>query len=264
MALSVPAAASVSRAQALWACYWRVIREFVRIPLSVFVIPLVLPIFIMTIMARVYAQVATFAGTGWYPTYLVPACVLIAAMLGSGTAGVTTAIERQTRFYDRMRISPAGPRPGHIGRRLGDVSRLAAFGALLIVIARLNGSEIADWPLTLALAAGFAGFWGFAYGGLSFSLCLRTGSAEISQALIPLFFPVLFMSTAVMPSELLPHWLATVAKYNPLTYIASAIRGGIYGYTDTHAILIGLAGTAALAAVTQTLVWSAARRVASV
>jgi ABC-2 type transport system permease protein len=252
------------RARILWVCYWRVVREFLRIPLSVFVIPLVLPIFIMTIMARVYAQVATFAGTGWYPTYLVPACVLIAAMLGSGTAGVTTAIERQTRFYDRMRISPAGSKYGHIGRRVGDMTRLGAFGVLLVLVARINGTEIADWPLTLALAAGFAAFWGFAYGGLSFSLCLRTGSAEISQALIPLFFPVLFMSTAVMPRELLPQWLSTIAKYNPVTYISSAIRGGIYGYADSHAILLGIAGTAGLGLVTQILVWRAARHVASV
>jgi ABC-2 type transport system permease protein len=250
--------------RALWVCYRRVVREFLKIPLSVFVIPLVLPIFIMTIMARVYAQVAIFAGTGWYPTYLVPACVLVAAMLGSGTAGVTTAIERQTRFYDRMRISPSGPMYGHIGRRFADVTRLAVFGALLICVAGINGTEVANWPLTVGLAAGFAGFWGFAYGGLSFSICLRTGSAEVSQALVPLFFPILFMSSAFMPRALLPGWLSAIAKYNPVTYITDAIRGGIYGYADDHAIIVGVIGTAGLAAVTQVLVWTAARRVASV
>jgi ABC-2 type transport system permease protein len=248
----------------LWVCYRRVIGEFMRIPLSVFVIPLVLPIFMMTIMARVYSQVTMLAGIGWYPTYLMPACVLVAAMLGSGTAGVTTAIERQTRFYDRMRISPMGAKYGHMGRRLADVSRLAVFGIALVVIARINGSKIANWPLTLVLSGGFAGLWGFAYGGLAFSICLRTGSAEISQAIIPIFFPILFMSSAIVPSVLLPHWIARVAEYNPVSYIATAIRHGIHGNVDLHMIGVGVVATVGLGLATQLLVWRAVRRVSEV
>jgi len=249
---------------ALWVSYRRVLREYRRIPTSIFVIPLVLPIFIMTIMARVYSQVAIFAGTGRYPTYIVPAAVLMAAMLGSGTAAISTAVERQTRFYDRARITPVGPRVTHIALRLGEMTRLAVFGLILICVAYLNGSYIGNWPLTLGLAAGFAALWGMAYGGLSFSICLRTGSAEISQALIPLFFPILFLSSAFMPLEMLPSWLASIARLNPVTYITKAIRGGMYGYFDGHSALLGLLGLLALAAMTQTLVWLAARRVEAV
>jgi ABC-type multidrug transport system permease subunit len=72
------------------------------------------------------------------------------------------------------------------------------------------------------------------------------------------------MSSAFMPRALLPGWLSAIAKYNPVTYITDAIRGGIYGYADDHAIIVGVIGTAGLAAVTQVLVWTAARRVASV
>jgi ABC-2 type transport system permease protein len=249
---------------AVWVCYLRVLREFLRLPLSVFVIPLVLPIFVVTMVGRVYADVMHIGGVEWYPTYLVPAGVLMASMLGSGTAGVTTAIDRQTRFYDRLRISPLGARYADIGRRLADVSRLAAFAVVLLIVAALNGSQVENWPLAVGLAAGFAGFWGFAYGGLSFSICLRTGSAEISQALIPLFFPVLFTSNAVMPTNLLPDWLSAVAKYNPVSYICDAIRAGMQGHVDGMAIAIGLGGTVAIAAVTQTLIWAARRNVSFV
>jgi ABC-2 type transport system permease protein len=251
-------------ARGIWTCYRRVLREFLRLPLSVFVIPLVLPIFVVTMVGRVYADVMHLGGVGWYPTYLIPAAVLMAAMLGSGTAGVTTAIDRQTRFYDRLRISPLGARYADFGRRLADMTRLAAFAVVLLLVAALNGSQIESWPLAIVLSAGFAALWGFAYGGLSFAVCLRTGSAEISQALIPLFFPVLFASNAVMPTDLLPDWLAGIAAYNPLTYIAEAIRAGVDGRADGSAIAIGLAGTAALAAVTQSLIWNARRHVCSV
>jgi ABC-2 type transport system permease protein len=246
----------------LWVCYVRVLREYRRVPLSVFVIPLVMPIFIMTIMARVYAEAIVPMAAGSYLSYVIPACVVVAGMLGSGTAGVTTAIERQTGYYDRMRISPGGPGAGHLGRRFADVTRVAMFGALLIVVGWLNGSRIADWPLALLVAASLAGLWAFAYGGFAFSICLRTGSAEISQALIPLFFPVIFMSTAFMPRALLPDGLQAIATYNPISYITTAIRSGIDGHLDVHATAIALAATFGLMLMTQTLVWRATRKVA--
>jgi ABC-2 type transport system permease protein len=222
-----------------------------------------MPIFVLTILGRVYAPVVSFAGLGWYPTYLVPGCVLMAAMLASGTAGVTTAIDQQTRFYDRLRISPLGATYADLGRRLADATRFAAFAFILLAVSILNGTTVESWPLAIALSLGFAVFWGLAYGGLSFSICLRTGSAEISQALIPLFFPILFTSSAVMPPKLLPEWLSEVARYNPVTYISDAMREGMAGNIDGYAIALALAGIVLTAAVTQSLIWGARRHVSA-
>lgn len=38
-------------------------------------------------------------------------------------------------------------------------------------------------------------------------------------------FPLLFLSTAVMPTQLLPSWVQSVAKYNPISYIADGLHG---------------------------------------
>ncbi len=47
-------------------------------------------------------------------------------------------------------------------------------------------------------------------------------------------FPLLFLSTAVMPKALLPDWVQTVATYNPMSYVADALHGlVITGYNWT-------------------------------
>ena len=37
-------------------------------------------------------------------------------------------------------------------------------------------------------------------------------------------FPLLFLSTAVMPKAFLPDWVQTVATYNPISYVADAFH----------------------------------------
>ena len=37
-------------------------------------------------------------------------------------------------------------------------------------------------------------------------------------------FPLLFMSTALVPTSLMPGWMQTVSNFNPITYAVNAVR----------------------------------------
>ncbi len=37
--------------------------------------------------------------------------------------------------------------------------------------------------------------------------------------------PLFFASSAIYPLDLMPQWLRTVARFNPLTYLVDALRG---------------------------------------
>ncbi len=39
-----------------------------------------------------------------------------------------------------------------------------------------------------------------------------------------LFFPFAFLTTSFLPQDALTGWLATIADYNPVTYILAALR----------------------------------------
>src|SRR5207244_10778296 len=73
-----------------------------------------------------------------------------------------------------------------------------------------------------ACALGF----GIARPGISTFLALPTRNSE-STLMISLLttFPLLFLSTAVMPKALLQDSVRSIAVYNPITYIADGLHG---------------------------------------
>ncbi len=244
--------------------YRRAIRETRRIILVVIAIPLIVPIFMLVVFSQVFApiiRVAGFSAADSYVQYIAPGTILMATML-SATGAVHVAVERQGGFYDRMRISPAGPRASNLARRAADATKLVMFSLVLVIVSWLAGAQIHNWPLTLLLGTALPVLWGFAYGGIVFSVCLRTGKPELAEALLPVFFPLLFMSSAFVPTNLLPAWMHTFASYNPLTYLCDAIRGAYLGHVDTKPLLVALVTTIALAIVTQLLTVRAEQAVA--
>jgi ABC-2 type transport system permease protein len=236
--------------------YRRTLREYRQVFITTLVVPLVLPLFILTIFTDVFSAIVHVPGFTDvdYATYAAPASVVLASMLGASTTGISVAVELQTGFYDRMRASPLGPRLSVWSRRIADGSRFALFAAVLTGVAALDGVAMPDWPLTLAVSVALAATWGVAYGGLALALCLRTASAEASQALVPLFFPILFMSTAFVPLQLLPPWLQAIARVNPVSLMCTTIRSTYVGSLDVGALLGAVGGVVALACATQLLV----------
>jgi ABC-2 type transport system permease protein len=264
----------IAFARAVWVMYRRAIAEFVALGPSIIIVPLVVPLFMLVVYPRVFASVmeqlhVTLAGTpGFevhtdYLQYVAPAAVVMAGLLASGTAGIGTAVERQLGFYDRMELSPFGPSVSEAGRRLADASRIALFVVVLSVVAWIDGDPITNWVLGLAVPILLVPGLSVAYGGIAFALCLRTGSAEGTQAVTPLFFPALFMSTAFLPRPLLPSWLQGIARYNPISGITDATRAAYVGRFDGNGVRIGLIGIACTGMLTQVLVTLARRRVSA-
>lgn len=235
--------------------YRRILREYRQVFITTLVVPLVLPLFILTIFTDVFSAIVRVPGfTGHdYASYAAPASVLLAAMLGASTAGISVAVELQTGFYDRMRASPVGPRLSVRARRTADATRFSLFTAALTGAAALDGVAMPHWPITLAVSVALVAAWGVAYGGIALAVCIRTASAEASQALVPLFFPILFMSTAFVPLQLLPSWLQAIARVNPASLICTAIRSSYAGPIDVGALLGAAGGVLALACATQLL-----------
>lgn len=243
--------------------YFRALREALRVSVATIVIPLVLPLFVLTIFAQVFSSVTSigaFDGRASYVQYIAPAAVLMGAMLGSSTTGISSAMEIQTGFMDRIRTSVLSMGRNLAIRRLADATRLAIFAVVLVVTASICGAHIDNWPMAIGVAAVMAALWGVAYGGLTLSVCLRTGSIEIAQGLVPLFFPILFMSTSLVPLALLPDWLQTIATYNPVSYICDVIRLAAEGTVQTQVTVKAFAGIAIVGLITQALVWQATRK----
>lgn len=242
----------------------RAFREARRIGVPGIAIPLVVPVFMLVVFARVFTSVTAIPGFGAtesYVQYIAAAALLMSSMLSS-TAAVSVAVERQNGFYDRMRISPKGPMISNLARRIADAAKMAMFAAILIAVARVNGAEVENWPLVVLLGILLPTIWGLAYQGFAFAMCLRLGKPEAGEVIIPLFFPLLFISSGFIPVELLPSWMRDIAYVNPLTYISDTIRGAFRGSVDGQTFLLAMLGIGSVLLFTQLLVRRAERHVA--
>jgi ABC-2 type transport system permease protein len=99
-----------------------------------------------------------------------------------------------------------------------------------------------------------------AVSGLGVVLALRTGSAEAVQGTFPLFFALLFFSSAFFPRETMTGWFRTVADVNPISYLVEAMRDLVITGVEPRPTLIGLGVVTGLAIAAVTASYVAFRR----
>jgi ABC-2 type transport system permease protein len=93
--------------------------------------------------------------------------------------------------------------------------------------------------LALSISSAFACFGTF--------VALRAGTGEAVQGFFPLFFVLLFLSSAFFPRDLIEQdWFRTIATYNPVSYMVEGIRSLVITGWDTQALAqaFGIAGIA--------------------
>jgi ABC-2 type transport system permease protein len=95
---------------------------------------------------------------------------------------------------------------------------------IILIISLLMGASIVTGIPGFLLILGLAGLFGLCLAGISFIPALLTKSEQATSTISLLLFPVVFMSTAFVPVELMPDWMRTVNEWNPISYLIEAIR----------------------------------------
>jgi ABC-2 type transport system permease protein len=87
------------------------------------------------------------------------------------------------------------------------------------------------------------------FGAIGAFMALRTGSGEAIQALFPLLFVLLFLSSMNLPRNLIEiEWFRTVATVNPVSYLIEGMRSLFITGWDAQALGLAFGLGAAVAA----------------
>jgi ABC-2 type transport system permease protein len=175
--------------------------------------------------------------------------MLQSAMLTAVSGGTSLALDLESGFMDRLLAAP-------ISRSAIVVGRLAATAAMGVVTAVwfltvgfVFGAHVAAGVpgvlVVLALVPATAG----AFAGIGAALALRSGRASVVQGVFPLVFVILFLSSAFFPRNLLLEPAATIADWNPMSFIAEGIRDPVISNLSVEPLLKGLGGIAIVAAI---------------
>jgi len=184
----------------------------------------------------------TFSGTqpliqavgfeGEYIEFMAPGVIILTAIFTSIFGGVNTLWDRRYGFMNKALTSPISRSSIALGK-MSAISLISAMQASLIVgIALAIGVNFPN-PLMIAPIMAIVILFSLGFSGISVIVAATAKSQETFWGIINfLGMPLFMLSPALFPLELLPDWLATIAKLNPVTYTVLLVREMMTGVSE--------------------------------
>ncbi len=246
--------------------YWlglRTTRRFVRVPSNLISI-IFFPLIQLLVFSQLYKDIVQLPafGTGSYLAYLAPGQVVFASFLAVGWAGYGMLVEYRSGYLDKLRSTPIARSSILAGEMVPLFFEAGAMAGVLLGVSILLGATLATGVGGLLLILALSGVFGIAFAGVSFTAALLTKSEQATSAISLLMFPVVFISTAFVPAELMPGWMQSFNDWNPVTFQIEAIRSLMTVGYDWSAIGSALVADAVVGAVLLAVTLWAFRRLA--
>lgn len=204
----------------------RYLTKLVRNP-TLLATALLEPLLILVLFSQMFQKFGTFLPptAGGYLTYLTAGMVLMNAMITSPQGGVSIANDLNSGFLSRMLMTPVRRLAILFGRLLTDMLVVVAQSVITLVVAVAMGVSISSGLPGVLLILLTAACVELAFSGIFITVGIVSRKAEtISLLSGVLFFPLIFMSSAMFPLSFFPAWVQTVSNYNPITYASDATR----------------------------------------
>jgi len=226
---------------------WRNLRKVSRTPQIVFS-SLIQPIVFLVLFSEVFRSIERTAGFPQgtsYVDYLVPAILITSIGTSSVQAGVGIAVDLNTGIIDRFRSMPIRSEAVLVARSLSDLVRSAGQSFLLVLVATafLGFRFHSTLPEILGVFL-IVWFFGWALSWLYIAVGTMTRDVEMAGFIIT--FPLMFASTAFVPSSGMPGWLQAFTAVNPLSQAIDASRALALGWQAAAQVLQALIAIATL------------------
>jgi ABC-2 type transport system permease protein len=182
-----------------------------------------------------------------YKAFLLPMAIAFAVTGMSRAPSLVTDI--QGGYFDRLCLTPIRRSALLLGLMAADVTVIVLLCLPVLGIGYAVGVRFATGIPGVLTFIGFSAFWGLAFSGFPYAVALRTGNPAAVNACFVVFFPLFFLTDAVVPKQLLTGWFSTIATYNPVTYLLGALRALTSTGWQARPLLEGTAALVGLAGV---------------
>ena len=212
---------------ATWLLTRRTLIQFPRNPMVLgFSVAPVLMMFV--VFGALFESVKHLPGfpTDNYFEYLAPAAVLMTTVPGIANAAVGLATDFQSRYLYKLLTTPVSIGSVMAGRLLADGVRLFLQAGVVLLLAIALGAQIASGvagALVMLLIGTLFGI--VTFGVLTANLALKSKDPQAVQAIFPMAFLLIFLTTAYQTEEQVPSGvLRGVIAANPTEYVLRAMR----------------------------------------
>lgn len=194
-----------------------------------------MPLFFFIVNASSFQSVSKLPGfpIDSYWQFIAPTALFTSVFFTTTNIGTELALDISGGYFRKLLIMPI-PRWAIIASKFSESAVLAIIqGGILMILLLLFGIPVKTGFLGVIAMFVMLMIFAMAWSCISIIAALRSGNPRVVQSMWMIVFPLLYLTTANMPKDLLPQWYATVAMYNPVTYVLEATRAFMLtGWTD--------------------------------
>ena len=235
----------------------RAIRGVFREP-EFFIPAMVVPVFFFVVNVGALQDVAQFSGlVDDFKAFQLPVAIIFAVTGVSRASALVTDI--QGGYFDRLLLTPIRRPALLLGLMAADLVSVLLLAIPVTILGLALGVRFETGIAGMLVFLLYGALWGLAFAGFPYAIALKTGNPAAVNSSFILFFPFAFLTTTFLPEEALTGWMATIAKYNPVTYVLAGLRSLITEGWVWDDLVVGLLCILAVMAVSFGLASAAMR-----
>jgi ABC-2 type transport system permease protein len=204
---------------------WTQAKLYVREPIATFFTIFFAPLFLV-LFGLIYGNEPSdlFGGRGSMDVTVPGYLGIIIVTVGLIGLPIQTAVNRELGILRRYRVTPVRP----LAYIVADVTSywvMALLGMVLLVIVGVLAYSIRFEGSIPSVLLGFT-LSTLSFLSLGFVIASIAPSARVAQTVgMVLSYPMMFLSGATIPLEVLPAGVQRIADFLPLTYVVRLMRG---------------------------------------
>jgi ABC-2 type transport system permease protein len=189
-------------------------------------------------------------GTSDYFSYMSVGILSFVVLFTAMFSGMSIVWDRRLGFLNKALSTPVARGSIIFAKVFSAVVRSLVQAGIVLTVAFLLGLQVSSSFTVLSLLGVFAALFLVCIGlsSIFILIAIRSTRWETQMAVVNLLnLPLLFGSNALFPTGLMPDWLQTFAKINPITYVTDATRQLLLLQTDVMRLTFDFAFLAAFA-----------------
>jgi len=202
---------------------------YLREPIGAF-FTLAFPAMLVLLFGAIYGNEPTplFGGRGTMDVSMPAYTALILGTVGLMSVPITTAGYREQGILRRFRATPMRPLTYIAADVITNLTMTVLGMGVVVLLGWVLYRVRFEGQIVLVLCAVVLS--GLAISSVGYLIASLAGTARMAQIIgMVLFYPMMFLSGAGMPIEVLPESIRRFSTYLPLTYVVRLLRGAWFG-----------------------------------
>ena len=220
-----------------WFLYVRLVRLTRRMPVFL-LLSIMQPVLWMLLFGQLFGVVTTLPGfeTDSYVQFIAPGIAIMTALFSAAYSGMGLLRDIEGGVLDRLLATPVSRGAVVASRVLLASSQVIVQAGVILVMAVVLGARPQGGVAGLGLLFLAAALLSASFAFTSCGMALITRRQELVIAAMNfIVLPMTFLSSMIMTHALMPPWIRTVTRFNPVDWAVVVARRGFEGQASAEA-----------------------------